>query len=275
VILLAEDSAVNQRLALAQLERHGQRVVVANNGKDAVEKWESHPFDLILMDVQMPEMDGFTATRLIRERERRTGAHIPIVAMTAHAMKGDRERCLEAGMDAYVPKPIRANDLFATIEKLFATRPAAKLAAGDGGPPERSGPLAVQEQAAPASNSLAENAPDVLDWNAALKQNDIGATVLREMAALFLSESVKLLTEIREATARSDAKALRRAAHTVKGSAAAFLAQPATEAASRLESIAKEGRLTEAEGARIELEREINRLCGALQAQLGLSESEP
>ena len=117
-ILLAEDNVVNQRLAVKVLTKRGYHVVVAENGKKAVAAFESEPFDVVLMDVQMPEMDGFEATAVIREKEKETGGHIPIIAMTAHAMKGDRERCLNAGMDEYVSKPIRPQVLVDAIESV-------------------------------------------------------------------------------------------------------------------------------------------------------------
>jgi two-component system, sensor histidine kinase and response regulator len=275
-ILLAEDSVVNQKLALAQLEQHGHQVFVVNNGKEAVKKWESQPFDLILMDIQMPEMDGLAATQLIRERERQTGAHVPIVAMTAHAMKGDREHCLEAGMDAYVPKPIRAKDLLTTLERLFSAPPSAAPATGlDGRRPAVPDSNVAKEPAAPISNVVVESAPaDVLDWDAAQQQNGVGTDVFREMAALFLDESAKLLVETREAITRGDVIALRRAAHTLKGSAAVFAALPATAASLRLETIAKEDRLNEAEAACADVEREIQRLRLALVARLGTAGTE-
>jgi CheY-like chemotaxis protein len=123
-ILLAEDGKVNQRVAVGLLRMRGHDVTVAGDGKQAVAAWETGAFDLILMDVQMPEMDGFEATRVIREREKPSGRHIPIVAMTASAMKGDRERCLDAGMDGYVAKPIERAQLYAAIEQ-FAQPPPA------------------------------------------------------------------------------------------------------------------------------------------------------
>jgi len=119
-ILLAEDNAVNQRLAVRLLERRGYTVVVAGNGGEALAALQRENFDLALMDVQMPEMDGLEATVAIREREKTTGAHLPIIAMTAHAMKGDQERCLAAGMDGYISKPIQAQKLFETIERVVS-----------------------------------------------------------------------------------------------------------------------------------------------------------
>ena len=121
-ILLAEDGLVNQRVAVELLTLRGHSVEVAANGIEVLEALERDSFDLILMDLQMPEMDGFEATAAIRAKEVDTGAHIPIVAMTAHAMKGDRERCLEAGMDEYIPKPIRARRVYEMVDMITADR---------------------------------------------------------------------------------------------------------------------------------------------------------
>ena len=115
-ILLAEDSLVNQRLAVGLLEKHGHTVIATSNGKEAIAALETGQFDVALMDVEMPEMNGLEATAVIRVQEQKTGEHLPIIAMTAHAMKGDRERCLEAGMDGYVSKPIHSEELFQTLE---------------------------------------------------------------------------------------------------------------------------------------------------------------
>ncbi|HTV54855.1 MAG TPA: response regulator, partial [Terriglobia bacterium] len=125
-ILLAEDNAVNQKLAQRLLEKAGHSVMLARNGREALELLGSHSFDVILMDVQMPEMDGFEATAAIREKEAKTGGHIPIIAMTAHAMKGDEERCLQGGMDAYVPKPIQRKQLYLALEAARAACPVTK-----------------------------------------------------------------------------------------------------------------------------------------------------
>ena len=107
-VLLAEDNAVNQKLAARLLEKHGHQVTVTANGREALAALDQENFDVVLMDVQMPEMDGFEATAAIRVREESTGRHLPIIAMTAHAMQGDQERCLAAGMDGYIAKPIKA-----------------------------------------------------------------------------------------------------------------------------------------------------------------------
>jgi len=164
-ILLAEDNTVNQKLAVRLLEKQGHTVVVAENGRDALAALESDSFDVVLMDVQMPEMNGFEATAAIRERERATGAHIPIIAMTAHALKGDRERCLAAGMDDYVSKPIRPVELAKAIEGQVAGTAVAS----------------VEEP---------ERAPDEepFDVEALLSRVDGDTELLRYIVELFLEE---------------------------------------------------------------------------------------
>jgi CheY-like chemotaxis protein len=115
-VLLAEDNPVNRAVAVRLLEKRGHKVTVAANGREATECFRREAFDCILMDVQMPEMDGYEASMAIRQAERDTGGHVPIVALTAHAMKGDLDRCLASGMDAYLSKPIRPPDLYAMLE---------------------------------------------------------------------------------------------------------------------------------------------------------------
>jgi CheY-like chemotaxis protein/SHS2 domain-containing protein len=143
-ILLAEDSLVNQRLATVLLARRGYRVLVASNGREALGILERDPVDLVLMDVQMPEVDGLEATRAIRLREEASGGHVPIVAMTAHAMAGDRERCLAAGMDDYVSKPIESAALYAVVGRLLDARHAMTLAAGQPGSEATDLPMAAR-----------------------------------------------------------------------------------------------------------------------------------
>ena len=117
-VLLAEDNSVNQTLAIRLLEKHGHDVVLAVNGREALDALEKENFDLVLMDLQMPVLDGLSAINVVRKKEAEVGGHMPIIALTAHAMKGDRERCIEAGADDYVTKPIRTSDLLAAIDRL-------------------------------------------------------------------------------------------------------------------------------------------------------------
>jgi CheY-like chemotaxis protein len=131
-ILVAEDSDVNQKLALRLLEKWGHRVALAGDGREAVARYASEPFDVVLMDVEMPYMDGLTATGLIRQREAATARRVPIIAMTAHAMSGDRERCLAAGMDGYVAKPVRQKELLEVLGRFFPELRAAPVGTAAG-----------------------------------------------------------------------------------------------------------------------------------------------
>ncbi|HQU46468.1 MAG TPA: response regulator, partial [Pirellulales bacterium] len=238
-VLLAEDSVVNQKLAVYLLEKWGHQVTVANNGHEAVARAEAGPFDLVLMDVQMPEMDGLEATAIIRRREAATGAHLPIVAMTAHAMVGDRERCLESGMDDYLSKPIRARELLAVIEQVIA-----------GGQKPLDG----------------NSEPGTIDWAAALDRLQGDRELMAELVAVIHQEAPRLLREVREAVERGDAAALKLAAHTLKGSLGNFAAAQAVAAAKRLELMGKQSDLSEAPQALAALERELDRFMPELEA---------
>ncbi len=249
-ILVAEDNATNQRLAVRLLENRGHKVVVAGNGKvalEALEKSAFEGFDVVLMDIQMPEMDGLEATAAIRQREKAYGKHTTIIAMTAHALKGDRERCLGAGMDGYVAKPVRAEDLLTEIERHAA--------------PQADSPA---EPAAPAP--IAAPAPDgVLDGTALLAQVEGDTELLAELVMIFLQDCPRLVGAVREAVARGDARALERAAHTLKGTVSNFAAPAATAAALRLEQMGREGNLAQAGEACAALEAEIERLRPLLE----------
>jgi two-component system sensor histidine kinase/response regulator len=240
-ILLAEDSLVSQKLAVGLLERQGHTVVVANHGREALAALESQQFDLVLMDVQMPEMDGLEATRAIRTQERQTGKHVPIIAMTAHAMMGDRQRCLQAGMDEYLAKPIRSKRLFEVIEGVFG------LASQPDPEPER-GPTAGK----------------LVDWAEALRTVKGDRELLKVVVETFLDESPRLLSGIRQAIAEGDCSAVRIAAHTLKGSMRYFGSSQAYESAFRLEKIGQSGNLENAEEAFAALEAEMARLVPAL-----------
>jgi PAS domain S-box-containing protein len=268
-ILLAEDSLFNQKIALAMLEPRGHHLEIAVNGREALAKWAAAHFDLVLMDVQMPEMDGLEATQAIRERERSSGKRTPIVAMTAHAIKGDRERCLEAGMDAYVSKPVRSRELHATIERLMAepwARPQGTVVSENA---LTASPGACDQRACPPSSAPTMNSTNgILNWEATLKKTEFNEATLQELAAVFLRECPKLLKEIRESLAAGDTTALRRAAHTLKGSAALFESTAATAAAQQMEAFAKQNNLAEAQGLSSRVEAEALRLSAALAAHM-------
>ncbi len=251
-ILLAEDNPVNQRLAVRILEKRGHTVVVADNGKQALATLDREPFDLILMDVQMPEMDGFEATQAIREREKTTGAHVPIVAMTAHAMKGDRERCLEAGMDSYVSKPLQAQELIHVIESL-APAPASEAE------PE-------PEEATGTTPGEAEPPEPAFDRNVLLNHVEGDRELLQEIIALFFEGTPAQLADIRGALERRDAVALARAAHTLKGTVGTVGGQKAFARALQLETLGRSGNLDGAEAVYKELEQEVAGLGRALAA---------
>jgi CheY-like chemotaxis protein len=136
-VLLAEDNAVNQVLATSLLKKHGHRVSVAGDGLEALEVLERERIDLVLMDVHMPRLGGYETSRRIRARERGTAAHVPIIALTAQAMKGDREQCLEAGMDGYVSKPLKIAELFAVMHEVLGGRRAPRPGPADGAAPVR------------------------------------------------------------------------------------------------------------------------------------------
>ncbi|MDO8682183.1 MAG: response regulator [Armatimonadota bacterium] len=240
-ILLAEDNPVNQRLAVSILKKRGHSIIVANDGKQAVEALENESFDIALMDVQMPNMDGFEATAAIREKEKITGEHLMIVALTAHAMKGDKERCLEAGMDGYVSKPIQAKELFEAISSLVS----------------------------PKDESVDSN---TLDMTAALACVDGDKELLAELAQLFLDDYPRLISAAKEAIATSDAQALQRSAHTLKGSVGNFSAKAAFDAAFNLEQIGRSGDLTKAQEAWEFLVLQIDKLTPVLKS-IGLEEA--
>jgi len=247
-ILVVEDNIVNQRLAEHLLRGKGHLVTIANNGQEALEILERQCFDLALVDVQMPEMDGLQLTGVIRDKEKVTGAHLPIIAMTAYAMKGDRERCLEAGMDNYVPKPINSRQLFEIID---GVRSAALKASADG----KSG-----------------DTQEVLDESAFLARFEGEPELLRDVVNLFLDDCPKLLDGIRGALERGDAQGLERAAHKLKGTVANFSARASYDAALRLEVMGREGHLEQApeslgrlESALEELSPALLRLSGGVQ----------
>ncbi|MFQ5730990.1 MAG: response regulator [Planctomycetaceae bacterium] len=227
-ILLVEDSLYNQKLAQGVLLKFGHHVTVAETGVQAVNAARLISFDLILMDVQMPEMDGLEATRRIRARERETGDHVPIIAMTAQALRGDRERCLDAGMDDYLSKPVRAADLRNKIDSVCGESRQAEPSAS---PAPR-----------PRSEALPEDARRV-NWTQALDLVGGDVALLRTAAEAFLEECPSLLQAIAQGLESGEPDRVRLAAHSLKNAMSTFGADDAHQLARRFESAARESAL--------------------------------
>ena len=241
-VLLVEDNVINQKVATRFLERLGHHVRVAGNGKEALVALDAESFDMAFMDVQMPEMDGFEATAAIRAREKVTGCHLPIVAMTAHAMKGDRERCLAAGMDDHLPKPIQEDKLAlaidASVERVRASREATE------------------------NTQCPET---VFDRAAALEHLGSDESFLAEIAGIFLAEGPNLMDAIRSGVARKDAQAVLRAAHSLGGEAGHLTATSLVEAARNLEQLVAQGGPVGLDDALAKLERSFALLSAGLR----------
>jgi PAS domain S-box-containing protein len=232
-ILLAEDNPFNRKLAVGLLEKQGHTVAVASNGHEVLGLLQDQTFDLVLMDVQMPDMDGLEATLAIRRREQASGGHIPIIAMTAYAMKGDRERCLAVGMDGYVAKPIRPQELIDAID----------------------GVLPLETDPPPEGTT-----EPVVDWQAALEFVGGDQELLQSVIGVFLQEYPTWLEEVRHAVARGDARLLQGAAHKLKGSMMHLGARAACDPALRLEMMGRQGNLSAAASTCAALEAEMERL---------------
>jgi PAS domain S-box-containing protein len=241
-VLVAEDNAMNRKVALGLLKKRGHRVVAVEDGQQAIEASERERYDVVLMDVQMPRTSGLEAAAAIRARERAAGSpRTPIIALTAHAMAGDRERCLEAGMDDYVAKPVDAEELFAAIERVGETAtsvPAADVSSGAPG--------------------------GVLDSDAMLRRVAFDPDLLMDMIRNFNEESRTLLRDIRTSIVEQDAVRLERVAHSLKGALRTLAAGAASEAAFRLETIGRDGDFDRAEDGWMRLESEMQALERAL-----------
>jgi two-component system sensor histidine kinase/response regulator len=240
-ILLAEDNPVNQRVALHMLAKQGHSVLAVVNGREVLDAIAQENFDLVLMDVQMPEMDGIEATRAIRTQEEGTDRHVRIVAMTAHAMKGDRERCLDSGMDDYLSKPVQKAELIRVLD-------VAK---------------AIKRDAVTSGTAPGRDEP-VFDSALALERVDGEREFLGEIVRLFLADAPGRLAEIEQALAHHDAKKLANAAHALKGATGCLGGLRASAAALQLESIATKGELSCAGGAVALLKQDLAELTSAI-----------
>ena len=245
-VLLAEDNAVNRKLVTKVLQKRGHHVQAVDNGRAAADTiaLTTPAFDVVLMDLQMPEMSGFEATHAIRERERSTSAHVPIVALTAHAMAGDRERCLAAGMDGYLSKPIEVDHLIATVEQ-FGTGSAAAAVQ-----------VAEEEPARPV----------VFDEKSALAYTGGDRRLLKQVIGMFRSGSAASFRRMTRALRRRDSDGLRMAAHALNGAIATAGSPAGREAAAELESMAKASRFVEAERAVDSLQQLVKELDRAFVA---------
>jgi two-component system sensor histidine kinase/response regulator len=236
-ILLAEDNTMNQILAERLVRKRGHSVVVVNNGREALAALGKNEFDLVLMDVQMPEMSGLEATAAIREKEKAIGGHIPVIAMTAFAMKDDKDRCFAAGMDGYVTKPVEKAVLFDAIEQLTG--------------------IAGEDL---DSRDIERIDIAVFDEKAAIDYVDGDMELLGRVTGIFLSEYPKRLEQIRKSILDRDARGLEFAAHTLKGSAANLFAQNVVEQAAKLEDMGRDGLFDGAEEILATLEKETGQL---------------
>ena len=245
-VLVAEDNPVNRTLVTTLLGRRGHAVTAVENGREALAALDSPPtpIDVVLMDLQMPEMGGLEAAQAIRERERTGNTRLPLVALTAHAMQGDRERCLDAGMDGYLSKPIDVDELITAVEHFGSRSPAA----------------------APPRAEVAKAADVVFDERAALAYSGGDRRLLADVVKLFRSDYPSALRRIERALRRPDAEALRQAAHRLKGAIATVGGNAAREAAADLEQRAKTQQFEEAKKAYTGLRRELERLDAAFAA---------
>ena len=245
-MLVAEDAAVNQKLLLRILEKHGHEARAVGDGGAALEAALTGSYDVVLMDVQMPVMDGLQAARSIRNAEKTLGTHLPLVAVTAHAMRGDRERCLAAGFDGCVFKPIDVDQLFIEIERVVP----------DGQP-------APAPDFPPAGDSLPPRAP--FDPKIGLRRTGNDVVLARELAGLFLAECPVWVEQLSGAIARGDSAVAMRAAHTIKGAVDHWGAARAFDLALRLERFGRDNKLDRARALVPELVRELDALAPALR----------
>jgi two-component system, sensor histidine kinase and response regulator len=249
-ILLAEDNPINTKLGVILLQKAGFSVDVVENGIQALEAVRKQHYNVVLMDVQMPEMDGLEATRLIRMQEKK-GEHIPIIALTAHAMQGDRELCLDAGMDDYLSKPLQPQDVIATLERWSSDEVVATIDQMQNEPP-----VAVED------DNLAPAPP--IDQAAAMPRFGGDNDFFKELLGEFVGQLKERSGQMREALQANDTAEMARLAHNLKGAAANFSAGVLSSTAKELETQARDGNLSNAPGLILEIEAEIPRVADFL-----------
>jgi CheY-like chemotaxis protein len=259
-VLVVEDTPANQKVMRAVLEKRGHKVRVANNGREGVELVQQERFDVVLMDVQMPMMDGLEATRIIRRLPSHELPRIPIIAMTAHVRREDRDKCLAAGMDDYIGKPIDANEVIRLVETLTPrARPELEEAVPACG-------LHVKD----ATHAQVQNEP-LIDLAATLRRMGGDKSLVADMARFYLDDSTRLLHEIEAGLNRGDAESTHRAAHSLKGLSSNFDAELVVATAQQLEDLARAGNLRDALSILNRLSRDVEQVRLQLQASLDLS----
>ncbi len=247
---MAEDNHVNQRVATRTLEKMGHSVVVANNGCEALSLLHSQTFDLVLMDIQMPELDGITATMRLREAERHCNTHMPVIAMTAHAMRGDRERCIEAGMDGYVSKPVSAAQLRAAITLAVPSWVGSDL---------------IEDSTAPESGAGCSSANA---WDASETREKLGGDqqLFQDVMRIFLEESDVHLSKLRRAIAEGQAEVIEKVAHSLKGELGYMGAPELVQKTRNLEEMGRRGDVETALNLFVDLESDLSVLVSAVHS---------
>ena len=217
-ILVAEDNIPNQKLLFMMLTKMGYKVNIVNNGKEAIESLQHNKYDIVLMDVHMPEMDGFEATRIIREKEKDSDRHIPIIAITADAMSDDKERCIKAGMDDYISKPVYQEKIIEAIKKIVFNKEEGTVN------------IPVPDQS-------------IFDMAALMKRLDIDEKLVREIMDVYLNDTPIQLSRLKEYFKISDFLSIERCAHSIKGASANFCVGTINKTAQDIELAAKQGNL--------------------------------
>lgn len=253
-VLLAEDNAINQKLALRILEKAGYNAMLAHNGQEAVEMAAASAFDLILMDMQMPVMGGIEATRKIREHEQETQTHIPIIGLTANAMASDRDACFAAGMDGYVSEPIRTDLLFEEIQRVFSS-------------------LGIQPRTQETLPSFSqEETLSIFNQEESMARMGGDKELLLELAQIFFADYPAKLEEMRKAIEQENAKQLALSAHHLRGSASTFSAKRLEQITRELEKEANTGSLHNAASLFKGLENEMTTFEAHFRSLMGMEE---
>ena len=265
-VLVADDHEPNRRLASRILQQRGHDAVEVASGREVLERVQGEPFDLVLMDVQMPEMDGFQATAAIREAERETQTHLPVIAVTAYAMTGDREKCMAAGMDAYLSKPLKARELITLAEAITATAPM----------PSREPPLEatgfqgkethVCEPEKETGDVDSQASHVEIDFSTALARLDGNVEFLKEQMDFFLHGAPELCEQLQAAIDRQDAQGMQVASHRLKSFVSSYDHVPAAQLATRMEEMGYLGQFEDAPDALRQLTQHVDELCRAMRA---------